>query len=297
MRVPSGVVVPMVTPIQNGDVAIPTLEEFTTRLVEKGVDGLFPCGSIGEFPSLTTAQRTQVVESVVRQSGDVPVFAGCGDTNVRGVLEHIENAHAAGADIAVVVSPYYLPATQDGLVDFYTSIADSSRLPILLYNIPQRTGCTFTIDTVVDLASHNTIVGLKDSSGDITYHRDLIDATPDTFAVFQGPTQLAVAGLDVDATGLVAGPANLFPEKLVELYSAYTRGDRTRAVEYHSSVVHPLVSAMTGIPTPAGLKYLLSLDGIDVGPPLPPLSPLGNSKRRSLEHCHNSIREADPTKT
>ena len=291
MPAPSGVVVPMVTPVRNGDVDIPAVGELTEFLVEGDVDGLFPCGSLGEFSSLTAGQRRDVVEAVCRASSDVPVLAGCGDTSVGAVFDHIDEAESAGADVAVVVTPYYLSPSQDGLVDFYAGIADRSSLPILLYNIPGLTGCSLSVESVVTLAEHRNIIGLKDSSRDVTYHRDVIEATDNSFAVYQGPTELAITALDVGASGLVAGPANVFPNQIAKMYSAYRSGDRGEAVRIHNAVVNPVISALNGITTPVGLKHFLALSGRDVGPPLAPLSELPETDRRKITRRYDQIRE------
>lgn len=292
MSAPSGVIVPMVTPISNGDVDIFALKQFTKFLVESGVDGLFPCGSLGEFSSLSGTQRREVIGAVSRSAPDVPILAGCGDTSLSGVHDHITEAHSAGADVAVVVSPYYLSPSQEGLFDFYIEIAERSPLPILLYNIPKLTGCSLSVDTVSALAENENILGIKDSSGDLTYHCDIIEATDDSFAVYQGSTQLAITALDMGATGLVAGPANVFPDQIAELYASYRHGDRQKAVQIHNSVVTPLLSGLNGITTAIGLKYVLSLAGRDVGPPLSPLSPLSEEQRQTVKSRYHQVLES-----
>ncbi|WP_101296933.1 dihydrodipicolinate synthase family protein [Halegenticoccus soli] len=293
MRSP-GAVVPMATPIdgRTGNVDVTALENYTDFLLDGGVHGLFPCGSIGEFSSLTAAQRERVIETVASRADGASVFAGCGDTSVETVREHVDAAADAGADAAVVVTPYYLRTTQDGLLDFYAAVADDSPLPILLYDIPGLTGHHLSVETVSELAEHEAVVGLKDTSGDLTYHRDLIEATPPSFTVLQGATELAVAALDAGADGIIAGPANVFPAALAELVSSHDRGDRDRAVELSNAVVGPVVSATSEIPTAAALKYLVSLACRDIGPPLPPLPTLSSRQRRRLDRCYERVARA-----
>jgi 4-hydroxy-tetrahydrodipicolinate synthase len=287
----SGAIVPMATPTvgRGGDVDEPALRRYTETLVEGGVHGLFPCGSIGEFSSLSDDDRRTVVETTVEAAGDVPVLAGCGDTSVSAVEEHVATAAEVGADVAVVVTPYYLSTTQEGLVRFYREIAEDAAVPIVLYNIPALTGQRLAVDTVVELSSLDGVVGMKDTSGDLTYLRDVIHATPDGFSVLQGATELAVASLDVGADGIVAGPANVFPGALAELYDAYRRGDRDRAVELLDGVANPVVSATNDVPTAAGIKYLCSLSDVDVGAPLPPLPELTDDQRRRLRRCFEAV--------
>ncbi|WP_277814718.1 dihydrodipicolinate synthase family protein [Haloarcula limicola] len=292
----SGTVVPMATPTHGNQRAVnfEALGQFTRRLVDAGAHGLFPGSSIGEFPSFTTAQNRRIVETVVEAAdGDATVLAGCCDTSVDEILDNIEAADAAGADAGVVVSPYYLGTTQTGLERFFRSIADDSPLPLLLYNIPQLTGNELSVDLVASLADHETIVGLKDTSGNLTYHHRAIEATPDDFAVFQGATELATASLDVGADGLIAGPANVFPEPTAELYDAHDRGDLTTARRLMREVVMPIVNATSDLPTAAALKYLVRLDGLDIGEPLPPLPQLTDDERTALSASYRRVAERE----
>lgn len=287
----TGTVVPMVTPTtgRDGTIDEQALARYTEQLVTKGVHGLFPCGSIGEFTSLTADQRRRVVEVVADAAGDTPVLAGCGDTSVEAVRRHVRAAAEAGADAAVVVTPYYLSTTQNGLVDFYTDVAAESDLPLVLYNIPALTGVSLDVETVVELSSHPNVVGIKDTSGDMTYHRRLIDETSSEFTVLQGATELAIVSLDTGADGLVAGPANVFPGVLSTLYEAHHGGDRDRAVELMNSVVNPVLTATSDVPTAAALKYLLTLTECETGLPLPPLPQLDDGERQQLRRCYRGI--------
>lgn len=288
----SGIVVPMATPTRDERYAVDTesLEEFTRHLVEAGVDGLFPGSSIGEFPSLTTEQNRQVVATVAETAGeDATVLAGCCDTSVETVIGNIAAAADAGADAAVVVSPYYLGTTQSGLKRFFREIADSSPLPLLLYNIPPLTGNKLGVDLVSSLSAHEKIVGLKDTSGNLTYHHRVITQTPPEFFVFQGATELATASLDCGTDGLIAGPANVFPAEMVRLYEAYDRGDLETARRLMQTVVIPFVNATSDIPTATATKHLVGLEHLDIGGPLPPLPELTRDDRHRLSECYNEI--------
>jgi 4-hydroxy-tetrahydrodipicolinate synthase len=267
-----------------------SLRQFTNRLVDGGVHGLFPGSSIGEFSSLTGEQNQQVVETVVDASDDeTTVMAGCCDTSVDGVLNQVDAADSAGADAAVAVSPYYLGTTQPGLERFFRVIAEESPLPLLLYNIPQLTGNELTVDLLNALADQDGIVGVKDTSGDLTYHHRVVTETPDDFVVFQGATQLATASLEVGANGLIAGPANVFPRTMASLYEAYTRGDLETAQQLMREVVTPLVTATSDIPTAAAMKHLVQLDGLEIGEPLPPLPRLTDNQRDALQATYQQI--------
>lgn len=284
----------MATPTHGSrrSVDVESLTNFTERLVDGGVHGLFPGSSIGEFSSLTPVQNRLVVETVADAAdAETTVMAGCCATSVDTVLENIAAADGAGADAAVVVSPYYLGTTQSGLERFFGTIADESSLPLLLYNIPQLTGNELSIPLVRSLADHDGVAGLKDTSGDLTYHHRIVTETPEEFVVFQGATQLATPSLEVGADGLIAGPANVFPDALAEFYESYTRGDLAGASELMQTVVTPFVTATSEIPTAAALKHLVSVHGQDIGEPLPPLPQLTDDERATLNAAYEGIAE------
>lgn len=291
----SGVVVPMATPTdrRTGEIDVSALERFTDSLIEAGVHGLFPGGSIGEFSSLTPKQNRTVIETVAAVAVDrTRVFAGCGDTSVDAVVENTRTAAEANADVAVIVTPYYLSTTQMGLEEFFTSVAECSPLPIVLYNIPPLTGNTIEVETVTSLADHPNVIGLKDTSGDLTYHHRVNERTVDEFAVFQGATELAAASLEIGSDGIIAGPANIFPEHLARLYDAHESGDNDLVSRLMNTVVAPMVSVTSDLPTAAAIKHLVAVHEMDIGKPLPPLPTLTNAERARLEQTYRRIVDA-----
>jgi 4-hydroxy-tetrahydrodipicolinate synthase len=294
----SGTVVPMATPIaaDGRTVDEDALSEFTRSLVDAGVHGLFPGSSIGEFPSLTDEQNRTVVETVVRAADDeTTVLAGCCDTSAPDVRAKVAAAAAAGADAAVVVTPYYLDAGQAGLRCFFEYVAADAPLPVVLYNIPALTGNELAVETVRELAAVDGIVGLKDTSGDLTYQYRAITETPSEFAVFQGATDGAAAALTLGADGLIAGPANVFPGPMADLYDAHAHGDDATVTRLTREVVMPVVSACADLPTAAALKYLVKRDRLDIGGPLPPLAALSAADRERLDACYRTVAESlDP---
>ena len=286
----------MVTPTTGTtDVDTETLREFTDFLVQGGVDGLFPIGTTGEFPSLSREQRRDVIETVVDHSADLPVLAGCGGTAVSAVRQYVADADDVGADAAVVVTPYYQDASQEGLRRFYEAIADGSALPIYLYNIPQFTGNDLTPETTATLAEHPNIAGVKDSSGDFTYFLDLLEATPDSFDVFQGIPTYSIMSLEHGANGLIAGPANVFPRAVSELYDAYENGDDERARKRLARVVLPILRSTRSMPMIPALRYLSAKAGRDLGDPLPPLAELTPSQREKLDDLYRRVSETELT--
>jgi len=275
----------MVTPIrgQTGDVNTEVLRTHARFLVDGGVSGLFPCGSTGEFSSLTRRQRELVIETVVEAADGVPVLAGCGDTSVRRVNHLIADADQAGADAAVVVTPYYLETNQESLRSFFRTIADESPIPVLLYEIPSLTGNHLSTDSVVRLAEQENIIGVKASVEDAVQYFELVRDTPSSFEVFTGLPELTLPVLEMGGSGVIAGPANVYPETVTQMIDSYRDHSYVRAGELLNAVLMPILSAIRSMPTVPALKYMMTLNGIDTGPPLSPMPELNDAQRGRLE--------------
>jgi 4-hydroxy-tetrahydrodipicolinate synthase len=284
-----GVIPPMPSPIADADVATEVLKSHTEFLCEAGVHGLFPCGSTGEFTALTPEQRETVVETVCEAADGVPVLAGCGANSVPVVSDYVQHAASAGADAAVVVTPYYATTSQEGLEMFFTRIADAAPIPVIIYEIPALTGQRLTPDTIGKIAEHNSIIGLKDSTGDLRRLLTIVDSTPSDFDVLQGSTELAIATLDIGGDGIVAGPANIYPSAAVDLYEAHRDGERDTATRIANTVTNPVVKACDPVPLAAAIKHLLKRKGFDAGPPLPPFAPLDDDACDRLDRCYDRI--------
>lgn len=294
MRV-QGSIPPMVTPIdgETGEIDCDTLRSFTEFLVTSDVHGLFPCGSTGEFPSLTRQQRQTVIETVVEAADGTPVLAGCGHPSVEGVGRLVDDAEHAGADAAVVVTPYYLETSQDSLREFFTLVGDAADIPIVLYEIPSLTGHHLSTETVAALAGHENIIGLKTSTGDALAFFDVIERVPRSFDLLTGAPELTIQSLNVGGDGVIAGPANVFPQVVSDVYSLYRAGHYERARDLMNEIVLPCLVAIRSMPTVPALKYLVSLRGFDAGPPMPPLPKLTEIQRNRLQNLFADL-EATP---
>jgi len=292
----SGVFAPMITPTTDeSEIDTETLREFTTFLVRGGVHGLFAVGTTGEFSSLDPTQRKNVIRTVATHADSVPVLGGCGGTCVQSVREHIDDTAEAGADAAVVVTPYYLDTNQTGLRRFFTEVAAGSPLPIYLYNIPKLTGNKLAPETVAELAENPAIVGIKDSSGDFNYFMDLIEKTPPSFDVLQGIPTYSILSLEMGADGIVTGPANVFPRAVSDLYDALEEGNDERAKNRLVDVLLPILQSTQSIPMVPALRYLSKKAGRDLGDPIPPLPDLTPDQRRKLDECFGDVPDAEPT--
>lgn len=286
----SGVIPPLVTPVddRSGSINIDALEELTKSLLVNGVHGLFPCGTTGEFTSLSQEERKTVINTVVDVADSTPVLAGCGGTGRDKVGALIEDATDAGADAAVVVTPYFLPGSQGGLEDFYLEIAETSKLPILLYHIPQRTGQKLHTETVKRLSAHPNIIGIKDSSGDSRFINELIQATPDSFSVYQGGMINGPTVLSMGIDGIVPGETNFAPAQVVEFYEAYTDQDIETAISAFQKV-NQISRPFMDTPLIPAIKFLTGCAGYQAGPPLPPFSELDAETKAHLEDKYTSV--------
>jgi 4-hydroxy-tetrahydrodipicolinate synthase/2-dehydro-3-deoxy-phosphogluconate/2-dehydro-3-deoxy-6-phosphogalactonate aldolase len=252
-------------------------------VVDRGADGVFPLGTNGEFPLLRPEERDGVVEAVVEEIGDdAPVIAGVGAPSTRETVAHAEHAAGVGADGAVVVTPYYYPLDHEAAIRHYRAVAEAVDIPVYVYHIPSKTGNSLSLATLDALADIDGVAGLKDSSKDVPWLGQAIDAHPElTFLV--GSDSLLFPGLEVGCTGAVSAVANAFPELVVDLYEAYDAGDEDRARELQSEV-YDVRSALKRGPYMAGVKTALALRDLDFdpGPLRSPLRKMDDEDRDAL---------------
>ena len=234
---------PIVTPFDaDGDVDTDALADHVDALVAAGLDGMVPCGTTGEFASLTDAERRTVIETVVDAAdGRVPVIAGAADTSVAGVRERLETADALGADAALVTLPYYHTSTAPaGQRAFLDAVADDAPLPIYLYDIPSTVGEPIDPDVLAAVAEREAIVGLKDTSADVSAVDVAVDRTPDEFTVFQGVDALLYPSASLGVDGGIHALSQVIPEVFVALGEALRAGDDDRALTLHRRAISPL---------------------------------------------------------
>jgi 4-hydroxy-tetrahydrodipicolinate synthase/2-dehydro-3-deoxy-phosphogluconate/2-dehydro-3-deoxy-6-phosphogalactonate aldolase len=251
-------------------------------VVDRGASGVFPLGTNGEFAMLDAEERHGVVESVVGEvGGEVPVIAGVGAPSTHRTVRNAERAAAAGADGLVVVTPYYYPPDPEGIVEHYRRVAEAVPLPIYVYQFPQRTGTTLSLDTLASLAGIEGVAGCKDSSGDVAWLARAADAHPElTFLV--GSDVLQLVGREVGCAGGVSAVANAFPGLLADLHAAYDAGERDRARGLQRTL-RGVRAAFEAGPYMAGAKAALSLRGFDAGGLRSPLRTMNREERDALE--------------
>ncbi|SFS08375.1 4-hydroxy-tetrahydrodipicolinate synthase [Halomicrobium zhouii] len=269
---------PVVTPMnEDGSVDLDGLETLVDYLVSSGIDGLVPCGTTGEFSALTDEERRAVVETTVDAAAErVPVMAGVGGTAVGEVRRHVSEAEAVGADSVLVVPPYFGgQSSADGNEAFFRAVLDDSPLPAYLYNIPQTVGQELQVDAVAELADHDSVVGIKDSGGDLTYFGDLLRRTPDDFEVHQGWDAAYLPSLAMGADGGINALSHVCPDAFHEVAEAVAGGDLERARRHQRETIDPVFEFCRDHGFAPSVKAALAhRDLVDSGTVRPPLDSL-----------------------
>lgn len=276
---------PLVTPFrEDGSLDVESLADVVEFLTEAGVDGLVPCGTTGEVASLTTDERRRVIAATVEAADGAPVMAGVAGTAVEAVRKRIDDAAAAGADSVLVPPSYYGgQADEAGNEAFFRAVAEETPLPLYLYNVPQAVGQEIAVESVLELAGHDRIAGIKDSSGDVTRFDTLLAETPDDFPVYQGWDPALVPSLAMGADGSVSAMTHLVPDAFDRATSALADGDLAGAREAQLGTIDPAFRACQERDVAPAVKAVLAERGvIDSATVRPPLEPVAADDRSDL---------------
>ena len=280
-----GVYTALVTPFREGAIDERTLRELVELQIAAGVDGLMPCGSTGEAATLSHAEHRRVIEVVVAAArARVRVLAGTGSNSTAEAIELTLHAKEAGADGALLISPYYNRPTPDGIVQHYAKIAHETNFPLVVYNIPSRTASNILPATFARLAEIEQVVGVKESCGDLHQVAQLIAATPPDFKVLSGDDWAVLPMMALGGAGVISTASNLAPGDVVELVRAFRAGDLARARDVHYRLL-PLLDALFCETNPIPVKAALELMGLCGGDPRPPLTPLEAGNRPALRRA------------
>jgi 4-hydroxy-tetrahydrodipicolinate synthase len=286
---PKGIIPAMVTPItSDGKINVGALRKLTNYLIEGGVHGLFPVGSQGEFYALTFEEKKKVIETVVEETrGRVPVYAGTGAITTREAVTLTKMAEAAGVTAVSVLTPFFITPNEAEMFEFYSAIAKSTRLPVLLYNNPSKTGVNISANFVVRASKIENIVGIKDSSGDFTLTAEYIRRTDESFSVLAGRDTLIYGTLCYGGKGAIAATANVAPKVIVEIYEAFMAGDMKRSLQAQFRLA-PLRLAFELGTFPVVIKEALNLIGIEAGAAI---APVGGIKPEAKEELKKILKD------
>ena len=279
-----GIVPAMVTPFDEAEAVNEfALRQLVNYLIGGGIHGLFPVGSQGEFYALSPDEKELIWSVVVEETaGRVPIYAGTAAIATRDVIDLNKRAERAGINAVSILTPFFITPSQEELYRHYMAIADATILPVLLYNNPSRTGgLSLSVDLVARLAKHPNIVGIKDSSGDLSLAVEYIERTPADFSVLMGRDTLIYAGLLHGAKGAIAATANVAPSLVAEIYHAHMDGKPELALAAQNRLA-PLRRAF-GLGTfPMVIKEALNLIGVPVGPARSPVGAMSLENREKL---------------
>jgi 4-hydroxy-tetrahydrodipicolinate synthase len=272
----------LVTPFtQSGALDEAAVRRLARRQIEAGIHFLVPCGTTGETPTLTAAERVRVVELVVAEAkGEVPVLAGAGGYNTHEVIEAAVEMARAGADGILSVSPYYNKPTQEGLFQHYRAIAAAVPLPVIIYNVPGRTGCNVDVATVARLAEIPNIAGVKEASGNVIQMCELCRALPDQFLVLSGDDALTLPVMSIGGRGIVSVVSNEVPAEMVRMVEFAEAGDFAGARAIHHGLL-PLMQVNFVESSPIPVKAAMAMMGLlDEVYRLPLVSPSATARDR-----------------
>lgn len=257
-----GVFTALVTPFRDDVVDERALVALVEQQISAGIDGIVPCGSTGEAATLSHAEHRRVIEVVVGAArGRVPVLAGTGSNATREAIELTRHAKEAGADGALLISPYYNKPTQEGIVAHYARVARETGFPLIVYNIPGRTQSNLLPATIARLAEIDQIVGVKEASGSLDQMAHVIAACPESFDVLSGDDSLTLPLLAIGGKGVISTTSNVAPSEMVGLVRAFRAGDVARARELHYRLL-PLFDVLFCETNPIPVKAALALRGL-----------------------------------
>lgn len=281
-----GVYPALITPFkdnQNREVDLEGLSSNIEFLISKGVHGIVPCGSTGESATLTFEEHEEVTSKAIdTANGRVPVLAGTGSNNTAEAVRFTKAAKDQGADGVLVLSPYYNKPNRSGLVKHYNILADLD-IPVVVYNVPGRTGQNLPADLIIELAGHPNIVGVKEASGDLSQMSQIIEGTVDMdFDVISGDDMLTLPLLSIGGSGVISVAANVEPARMVSIYEKFMAGDLDGARKVHFEM-SPLFRGMFIETNPIPVKKAVGLRGMAAGPLRLPLDDLDEAKVNSLK--------------
>jgi 4-hydroxy-tetrahydrodipicolinate synthase len=280
-----GAITAIVTPFKDGKLDEAAYRELIEFQIRGGIHGIVPCGTTGESATLSHEEHKRVVESCVDQvKKRVPVVAGTGSNNTAEALALTQHAEAAGADFALMITPYYNKPTQEGLYQHFKTIADKTRIPIVVYNVPSRTSVNLLPETVARLAEFPNIVGIKEATGDLKQCAKVAQLCGDKITMLSGDDFTVLPLLAIGGKGVISVVSNVTPQDMAGMCEAFFKGDLDTARKLHYKM-WPLMEAMffETNPTPAktALKMMGKITG-EVRQPLCPLSTASEDKLRQV---------------
>jgi len=280
----------MVTPFDSkGNIDFAKTTQLVNYLIDNGTDSLVVAGTTGESPTLTTEEKVALFRHVVSVvNGRVPVIAGTGSNNTHASIDLTKRAEEAGVDAVMLVVPYYNKPNQEGLYQHFKAIAESTSLPVMLYNIPGRSVVNMAVDTIVRLSKIPNVVAVKDASGNLDAMTEIIANTDEDFMLYSGDDGLTLPVMAIGGHGIVSVASHIIGNEMQEMIAAFENGDRIKAAKLHQKLL-PIMKGLFAAPSPVPVKTALQMKGLDVGSVRLPLVPLTEQERVQLANLLNTL--------
>jgi 4-hydroxy-tetrahydrodipicolinate synthase len=289
------VITAMLTPFESdGSFNVKAARSLAAHLVDEGSDGLVLAGTTGESPTLTHDEKIELFENVIEEVGDrAKIIAGTGTYDTAETIELTKEAAGLGVDGCLVVTPYYSKPPQNGLVAHFTAVADASDVPLLIYDIPGRTGRRVERTTMVTLAGHERIVGVKDAVGDASetaaLRSDLDKAGKSDFEIYSGDDPLLLPHISAGAVGIISVCSHVVGGGIKHIFRLHDAGDIERARREYLSLLPLMSTIMTVTASPIGVKAAVNMIGIDVGEPRLPLVPATDLEKQAIRRALTEV--------
>ena len=279
----------VITPFINNEVDYDSLLKVLNFLIDNGSDGLVPCGTTGESPTLSHEEHKKIIEETIRIADKrVPVIAGTGSNNTLEAVEYTAHAEKSGADAALIVTPYYNKPTQSGLYEHFKTIADKTNIPIIIYNIPGRSIVDMTIETMIELSKIKKIIGVKDATNDLFRPLLTRKKMQNDFCYLSGEDGTALAYLAQGGHGCISVTANVAPKLCSALHSAWQDGNISRAQEINLKL-SSLHNALFIESSPGPVKYAASLLGLCSSDTRLPLVEISTHTKEQVKKCLKEV--------
>lgn len=272
------------TPFNKEGVNLKEFERLVENQIEQNVDAIIVCGTTGEASTMTEKEKLQTIETAVKISnGRVPIIAGTGSNNTKAVIEMNKKVGKIGVDGVLIVTPYYNKTTQKGLIKHYNVIAENTKLPIILYNVPSRTGINIEPNTCAELSKIENIIAIKEASGNLSQVAEIANLCGDNFTIYSGNDDQVLPILSLGGKGVISVVSNIKPKYMHDMCYKFFDGKIDEATKMQIDII-PLIKVLFSEVNPIPVKEALNIIGYDYGIPRLPLVELSDSAKENLRN-------------
>lgn len=273
------------TPFNEKGVNLQEFSKLVEDQIQNGVDSIIVCGTTGESSTMTEQEKLQTIECAVKvANGRIPIIAGTGSNNTKAVIDMNQKVKELGVDGALIVTPYYNKTTAEGLIKHYTEIAKNTELPIILYNVPSRTGVNIKPEIALALSKIENIVAIKEASGDLSQIAKTANLCRENLAIYSGNDDQIVPILSIGGIGVISVLSNVRPKYTHDMCYEFLEGDKNKAAKMQIDAI-PLINALFSEVNPIPVKEALNICGYNYGEPRLPLIPMSKANQKILEKC------------